>query len=1249
MFKRYQNCKPQAKDAKMPRWQEFIQPLVSAVREGGQFLWVNCCCRGRAVSALSGDCPGAQLSLAIPLLFCTCCLALASSLQGEACVMVLRSSKQAIQHLQFLSIISLETYPNYDSRSISPNNSAHITGNTSQLRRDLKEVSADLYADCHGHNIATDSYSSLVRDILPTTSFLQSRLAAISVSINIVHKLFRIRGDLFLSIGQCYYKTLNTMINVEETTVKNLYRAYFCHLHLDVHAFTAISFKWIQATMCNAQTEIEAPTIISCYCAAQPMPSCEPPFVPVLSLSWQKLSSLSLSTFLLQGCCDITSASDMFSNFEPNIVKMLDPKDDYKKPGLTKSLLAERLIFPFAYSPQLRDLVKETCASVEPLEREADLHRADAALSESSSPEDVFSSSEMQTVPVCMDTTVPPGDSILRRGHREPPLLRLPTEQCLGIQFDRHARARISTSPTLRRLRMASASQALPFPDCSDTAQLRNQKQYTGSLHHICKSPPRCITISSLSLPSCVHAKLLSSKAKSERTIAALESDLPRSKLPSQEDPLSNGSPNEPPRNSWRGNSATLPTRLSRPSPTLWAGVQASHDHKNLDLSNNVELERPLADSLLHQQGALHQFPGQPELTCAVVASRRSAERRRSSLVVSLPGLEVFPGDLLVSDSAMDYLPYSSFLLSAGQAQAGVCSSEPSKSRDGSVHSKSWHEFIKEQQTEQKDVNSRLEVEKEAAVWELFTSECTYFLDHLLVLKMVFMNTLKYLQNNEFLLDVDLWRLFANLEELNKISLNFLKTFFETVKKRISKSDCPMDFSSVLRMGDLCQTHQIYCLNYTSAVFYLEKLRQREDFGIYLKLMMQKTVCYLLARRKLKPKADFLCLQQWCEQNEQCKRLHLPELLVAPLHRLTRYPLLLNNIWKRSTDETEKSFIQSLKEKVEKSIRDLEGKVKWLDNFQKFRQLQEVIIWPQVWDRDKRFFVPECLKQNLRENSSENILSSVNRLLLHEGRLMLAESTRLLDVYLFLFDDFLLITKIKRNKKKYGGSDTSLIPVCPSLTPELQSFIREGGFCTVLDQPIPLDRLILKNVEPIQITVFSLRNAFLIQHENRYRQCIAVFLLQAQTETAKNPLVHGVTFPFKSTATFQITEFKNYSGHWTKFLHNRFSKTVVVMRHNSGSPPPPGQSRAIDASSDAPERCQQMVLCARHNSRHAVPGTGPPYPCHPPAFHDPSPCPDLGPANSTVPHHVNLHNYPQYKIYIFTSTQIIRRASQCFH
>ncbi|XP_072185657.1 pleckstrin homology domain-containing family G member 7 [Excalfactoria chinensis] len=716
------------------------------------------------------------------------------------------------------------------------------------------------------------------------------------------------------------------------------------------------------------------------------------------------------------------------------------------------------------YTP---NLTKEICISMDLLNKESELHKGNAVLSESNSPEDAFSPCETQPVSVYMDTTTPPADCTQRLGYTDSSLLKLPTEECTGshhtaFQFDRHALARISTSPTLRRLRMASASQAPICQDSSDTAQMGNQTEYTGSFHHICKIPPWCTKSSSLSLPSCVNMKLLSSKAKTETTLADPESANPKFKLPSQ-DLLSNGTPKEMLQNSWQANSATLPRRLPRFSCMSQEGIQKS---------------------------------GLP--------TQRSAERRRSSVVVSLPGLEVFPGDLLVSDSAMDYLPHTALLLNAESkktrwpfAKRGVAKDKQKQSSDlehclstikaidcGAYDfccfkSKSWHEFIKAQQTEQKDVNSRLQVKKEEAVWELFTSECTYFLDHLLVLKMVFMNTLKYLQSHEFLLDVDLWRLFANLEELNKISLSFVENFFETVKEHVSESGSPMNFISVLGKffhGDLCQTHQIYCLNYTSAVFYLEKLRQREDFGIYLK---------------------------WCEQKEQCRRLHLPELLVAPLHRLTHYPLLLSNIWKRSMDKTEKDSIWSLKEKVEKSIRDLEGKVKWLDNFQKFRQLHEVIIWPQVWDRDKRFFVPECLKQSLRENSIENILSSASRRLLHDGKLTLAENTRLLDVYLFLFDDFLLITKIKRNKKKYGGSDTGLTLVCPSLALELQSVVREGGFCQVLDQPIPLDRLILKNVDPIHVTGLSLRNAFLIQHENRYRQCIAVFLLQAQTDSAK--------------------------------------------------------------------------------------------------------------------------------------------------
>ncbi|XP_050790924.1 pleckstrin homology domain-containing family G member 7 isoform X3 [Gopherus flavomarginatus] len=697
------------------------------------------------------------------------------------------------------------------------------------------------------------------------------------------------------------------------------------------------------------------------------------------------------------------------------------------------------------------ELDEETYPKAECHLNKIDPHEKNVDLSGNSDSEsDGFQPCETRAISIGMDCNMSLVGCTQRSCSEPPILLKVPSKEheeshSAPFQFDRHAPGRISTSPTLRRLRnsVASFSQAPGLQECFDDTRLGSQREHAGSLRHICKSPPRCTmyySSSSFSLPSCIHEKLLSSKENSETPLAALEIFDLKSKLAHQKDQLSNGNSEPVFQKFWKINTATLPGReqISQLNTTQQVCVQK----KELLISSSC----------------------------------RSAERRRSSVVVSLPGLEVFPGDLLVSDDAADYLQRSSLLLNAGQVQEskkprwpfarkGASKDKQKQMSDlknclstikitdysgyefHSFKNKTWHEMVTTQQTEEKDTDDPLEMRKKEAMWELFTSECSYFLDHLLVLKMIFVNTLKYLQNNEFLMDVDVWGLFSNLEELNQ--------YFQ---------------------GNLCQTHQIYCLHYTSAIFYLENLRQRDDFGIYLK---------------------------WCEQNEQCKRLHLPELLVAPLHRLTRYPLLLNNIWKRSTDAAQKATILSIKEKVEKSLRDLEGKVKWLDNFQKFRQLQEIIIWPPLWDRDKKFFLPEYLKHILRENMSENILSSSNRQLLREGRLTLAESTRILDVYLFLFNDFLLITKTKHNKKKYGGSDSGLIPVCPSFSPELQSLVKDGGSCTVLDQPIPLDRLTLKNIDPFHVTVLGLRNAFVIQHENRYQQCIGVFLLQAQTETVK--------------------------------------------------------------------------------------------------------------------------------------------------
>ncbi|MEQ2311992.1 hypothetical protein AMECASPLE_026379 [Ameca splendens] len=263
---------------------------------------------------------------------------------------------------------------------------------------------------------------------------------------------------------------------------------------------------------------------------------------------------------------------------------------------------------------------------------------------------------------------------------------------------------------------------------------------------------------------------------------------------------------------------------------------------------------------------------------------------------------------------------------------------------------------------------------------------------------------------------------------------------------------------------------------------------------------------------------SFRCLlpsPQWCERNEQCRRLQLRDLLVAPLQRLTRYPLLLRNIAKRCQMFEESRELQVIAEKVDTSICDLEGKVKWLDNYQKVKQLRDALMWLPVWERDKRAFIPESLKHLLKAVTLDNLIS--HRSLLHEGKLVLTENAKLIDVYLFLFDEFLLITKIKRTKKRSITSEQNHLRLQQNL--ELDQLLKEGCTFMVLDQPISLDRLQLRNIDQLNASTSGLPHSFIIMHHNRYQQCIGAFILQAPSESAKvGPLNHEFMTGFRGHA-----------------------------------------------------------------------------------------------------------------------------------
>ncbi|KAI1882100.1 hypothetical protein AGOR_G00247210 [Albula goreensis] len=611
------------------------------------------------------------------------------------------------------------------------------------------------------------------------------------------------------------------------------------------------------------------------------------------------------------------------------------------------------------------------------------------------------------------------------------------------FQFDRHAPARISTSPTLRRMRKSTRRPQMDFRD-----------------------------------PATVDTQLVGSATCETPSPESPLSPVRRQLSPLAASPLSHG---ELDSQACQSVSSTVKekTRSSRSNTMDNSVIFGRFENFRIDCESTEDNDQ--------ETEPYHN---------------RLQERRRSSVVVSLPGLDVSPGDLFVSDGAVDRLngstlseskkskwPFSRHSTIKGKMRSASdiekCLSAAQildwRNTDFQKYKNCTLEgFLKSEGHECELENGVRDWRREEAVWELFTSECVYFLDQLMVLKEVFLSTLTYLQDSDCLSDIDTWRLFANLNELSLVSFGFLTSLLRLIRESweisiSSSSGGGPALQALLTKGfkeSICHSQQKYCLNYPTAVSYLDSLKQRDDFSTYVK---------------------------WCERNQECRRLYLRDLLVAPLQRFTRYPLLLRNIGKRSSSDVEKSAIQVVVELVERSIHDLEGKVKWMDNYQKVKRLKESLVWEPVWDRDRRAFVPESLRHLMKAVSLENLVA--NRSLLYEGRLVLTENTKQQDVYLFLFDEFLLITKMKRNKKKSAGSEPS--PPHMAVTQELQVLLKEGCSFTVLDQPLSLDRVQLRNIDQLNATASGLLNSFIITHQNRYMQCVAVFILQAPSESVK--------------------------------------------------------------------------------------------------------------------------------------------------
>ncbi|NXO90229.1 PKHG5 protein, partial [Certhia brachydactyla] len=298
----------------------------------------------------------------------------------------------------------------------------------------------------------------------------------------------------------------------------------------------------------------------------------------------------------------------------------------------------------------------------------------------------------------------------------------------------------------------------------------------------------------------------------------------------------------------------------------------------------------------------------------------------------------------------------------------------------------SWQQII--QGTE---VLSRRQCHQQEAIWELLHTEATY-IRNLKVITDLFLSCLVNLQESGLLCEVDAERLFSNIGEIIRLHCKLWRSVMASVLAKARRTGAlldPIDFLDGFKMfGSLFKPYVRYCMEEEGCMEYMRALlRDSELFRTYV---------------------------TWAEKQEQCSRLKLSDMLVKPHQRLTKYPLLLKSILKKTDDPCARDAITTMISSVERFINDVNSRMRQRQERQRLDAILSRIDAYEVVEGSTDE-VDKLLKEFLRLDLTAPIPGTSpedTRQLLLEGSLRMREGKdSKMDVYCFLFTDLFLITK----------------------------------------------------------------------------------------------------------------------------------------------------------------------------------------------------------------------------------------------
>ncbi|XP_034297736.1 rho guanine nucleotide exchange factor 15 [Pantherophis guttatus] len=288
-------------------------------------------------------------------------------------------------------------------------------------------------------------------------------------------------------------------------------------------------------------------------------------------------------------------------------------------------------------------------------------------------------------------------------------------------------------------------------------------------------------------------------------------------------------------------------------------------------------------------------------------------------------------------------------------------------------HSTLWQELPAVRESGVLDNISPEERKMQESLFEVVTSEASYLRSLTLLIE-------HFMESRELAGTILLREhriLFSNIRKVEEVSERFL----QDLERRLAES---------LQISDVCDIVEDHA---------------QQSFSVYIdyvrnQLYQEKTYSSLMEKN-----AQFAIVVTRLQEQPQCQRLPFMSFLLLPFQRITRIKMLLENILRRTEEASlrEQNALKALSS-VSKIIEECNSEVG------RMRHMEELIHTASKIEFDKLKAVP-IISQTRQLLKQGELLEVV-----HRGTIF-GNKPKLIPIYLFLFNDLLLVTQRKSSER----------------------------------------------------------------------------------------------------------------------------------------------------------------------------------------------------------------------------------------